>query len=428
MLPQTEHLSDVLRQHCALRLWEPHHIPQSGPANETQLLLELIACRNAGHADLSLELIEIGKLNGWKSSWLDDNRARAEFDLGRPQRARTIWEQLARGDDPEAAAVAKTALKQFGALLPQANHLSDAIRKHCALRGWLMKHIPNRGPTGETQFLLEIISCRDNNRSDLSLELIEIGEKYGWSSPWLDDNRARAEFHLNRPGRALAIWEKLTTSEDANVAATAKATLNLIQNSLKLQQKLHRCCDAAGWQPRHLGKLTESKGIDLQQALEEISICREAGASQLSQQLIDCCRKLCFDSPWIDDNHARLILSKQPDKAKEIWESLLKDERPEVRAAATQALTSLHDRYKEIKLQIAIEAAKELGEKTPWRKLLLQRRLDTDGAASPSWQRESIQLGLKEEGVWDQHLNQIKLFQQLAYEQVEHWQRQGITQ
>ena len=210
--------------------------------------------------------------------------------------------------------------------------------------------------------------------------------------------------------------------------AAAKATLNLIQSSIRFQQKLHQCCERAGWKPRHLGKLDENKGIDLQQALEEIRVCREAGASQISQQLIDCCRNLGFDSPWIDDNQARLILSQQPGKAKEIWKNLLQDERTEVRDAANQALTLLHDSYKEIKLQIAIEAAKELGEKTPWRKLLLQRRLDTDGAASPSWQRESIQLGLKEEGVWDQHLNQINLFQKLAFEQIEHWHQQGITQ
>ena len=106
MVPQADQLSERFRVHCSQRHWQPRQLPNHGPANEHQLLEELIACRDAGRADLSLELINIADQHGWQSPWLNDNRARAELDLGRPEIAESIWQNLTKSNDSAAAAAA----------------------------------------------------------------------------------------------------------------------------------------------------------------------------------------------------------------------------------------------------------------------------------------------------------------------------------
>jgi|GEM_PF-5664034 len=309
-------------------------------------------------------------------------------------------------------------------MLPHAEHLSAELRQHCALRFWAPHHIPQNRPADETQFLLELITCRDAGRADLSLELIEIGDLYGWKSPWLDDNRARAEFDLGRPKQALRIWEQLARGDDPEAAAVAKDALRSIKSSCQLQQNLLLCCQAVGWRPRHIGALSQVVGIKLEQALGEIETCRLEGATNVSQQLINCCKDLKHESPWLDDNQARLLIIKDRNKAKKIWIRLEQNENVDVRIAAKIALKNLRDDASEATLLAAIEAATGHNELTSWREQLLRRRLETDGADSLSWRRESIRLGIEETKPWDLHTSQHQLFQQLIKEQLDQWNQQ----
>ena len=306
-------------------------------------------------------------------------------------------------------------------MLPQTGHLSYLLRQHCALRCWAPQHVPPNKPADETQLLLEIIACRNAGRADLSLELIEIGELNEWKSPWLDDNRARAELELGNIEQACKIWEQLAHGDDPETAAVAKDVLQLIENSCQLQQKLLLCCNSLGWRPRHINEIQQPNGIKLEKALEEIQTCREEGATKVSQQLIECCRNLGYVSPWLDDNQARLLTIKDRKKAKEIWTKLSQHPNNDIQNVATKALKYLHDDESEAELLAAIEIDKGLNEPKNWKELLLQRRLETDGTDSSSWRRETIRLSLQETRPWDLHTSQHHLFQQLAQEQLDQW-------
>ena len=309
-------------------------------------------------------------------------------------------------------------------MLPQAEHLSGALRQHCVVRFWAPQHLPTNGSADETQILLELIACRNAGRPTLSLELIEIAYKYGWTSPWLDDNRARAEFNLGRQQDACKIWGKLARGDDPDAAAAAQHELELFQNSCQLQRELLFYCESVGWQPRYLGNLDQPIGIKLEQALDEIKSCREEGAAEVSLQLIEHCRDLGHQSPWLDDNQARLLTSKNREEAKNIWIQLKQHENIDVQINAKEALKHLRENESEATLWEAIATAKEHNKPTAWKELLLRRRLETDGADSSSWRRESIQLGLQQTRPWDLHTSQHQLFQQLVQEQLDQWNQQ----
>ena len=72
-------------------------------------------------------------------------------------------------------------------MLPQADHLSDVFRRHCADRGWTPLHLPSSGAAEEKQLLQELIACREGGCAYLSRQLIQLAEQQGWASPWLDD-------------------------------------------------------------------------------------------------------------------------------------------------------------------------------------------------------------------------------------------------
>ncbi len=121
-------------------------------------------------------------------------------------------------------------------MLPQADRLSDTLRRHCALVGWQPRHLPAQGPATEPQLLEELIACREAGRADLSLELIKIADLAGWQSPWLEDNRARALVHQQQFWRAAAIWRNLQAGEDSGTAAAAATMLSLVREQLAEQE------------------------------------------------------------------------------------------------------------------------------------------------------------------------------------------------
>ena len=209
---------------------------------------------------------------------------------------------------------------QLSPMVPQAEQLSESLRVHCVHRHWQPRQLPSHGPANEHQLLQELISCRDAGRADLSLELIDIADQHGWQSPWLNDNRARAELDLGRAEVARSIWHNLSQSNDSAVEAAASAMLRLLNQALELQAALMSCCCSAGWQPQFLGQ-PGAPGIGLGQALQEINLCREQGASQLSAELIQCCKAMDGLAPGWRTTSARLLVHIHRPQAIAIWQN-----------------------------------------------------------------------------------------------------------
>jgi len=120
---QALQLRMALLEHCALAGWRPRHLGGDDvePGLE-EALLEVIACREAEATRLAEELLACCAALGWRSPWLDDNRARLLVHAGEEAEAIAIWRRLAESED---GAVRHTAADTLSAL---ANRPAMAVR------------------------------------------------------------------------------------------------------------------------------------------------------------------------------------------------------------------------------------------------------------------------------------------------------------
>ena len=114
-LQQPEFLAAV--EHLAAQHgWELQQLrtaEQPVSAFEHALLEEAIASREGDHPLFSLALMELALAKGYRSPWLQDNRARALVALDRLEEASAIWQQLACCADAALKAAALGMLKQL---------------------------------------------------------------------------------------------------------------------------------------------------------------------------------------------------------------------------------------------------------------------------------------------------------------------------
>ena len=122
-------LRQALIRCCELAGWPPQHLGASDQAaGLEEALLEIIACRDAEATLLSLELIACCEALGWRSPWLDDNRARLLIHRGEEDEALRIWQELRHHADPAVAAVAADTLQALSQRPAQAVR-ADRIRQ-----------------------------------------------------------------------------------------------------------------------------------------------------------------------------------------------------------------------------------------------------------------------------------------------------------
>ena len=407
MLPQADQLSETLRCHCALVGWQPRHLPTQGTAREPQLLEELIACREAGRADLSLELIQLADQAGWQSPWLEDNRARALVHQQQLWRAAAIWRQLQAGADSGAAAAAAPML--------------SLVREQLQEQGvdpTLLDLAETGSPPPALQAVLQqALNHQCSSTAPQTHRLLKLAQQQGWIESVQSDSEPTPWQQIQE------LWRGAQQHPDPTIQSLATDALALHDRQSKeaaeLEDQLIQCCLQAGWLPRHLGQADRKANPGMDRVLLEIVACRECGASQLSQRLIERCDELGQSSPWLEDNTARLLQCSDQQAARTIWQHLLNSDDPEVSNTAALALGHLNNDATEAVLLEAITATREQGQQRPWRSLLRQRLLERDGSTSPNWRREAIQLPIHESEAWDLHLRRHRLAQQLAREQLE---------
>jgi hypothetical protein len=220
--------------------WQPRQLSPSRINGADELLQaclgEAIALREAGQAQLSLELLQAAEQAGLNSPWLLDNQARALVELEQRQAAYELWSRLLEHSDRTAAELAQSMVEL------QETNLLNTLGSMCAHEGWVPRHLndPQEGSLIE-RVLKEIITSRECDAAQLSLDLAQATLEQGWNHLWLLDNQARALVHLQREAEALAIWENLQNHGDSNLAAAATEMVQLYAARVTERDLERRC-------------------------------------------------------------------------------------------------------------------------------------------------------------------------------------------
>ena len=215
--------------------WLCRHLqPQlsNAKALEQACLEEAIALRDAQQPALSLELLATAEQLGLESGWLQDNRARALVDLGQRQEAQAIWEALKQADDSGLAAAAEAMAAE------QERIVFEALDRLCARQGWHPKQWNSASKPLMERILLELISCRELGRAQLSLELAECAEALGWCNGWLLDNKARALVEVGRTWEGVELWRRLAACGDGALAELAQPMLDLYRSQAEADEEI----------------------------------------------------------------------------------------------------------------------------------------------------------------------------------------------
>lgn len=281
---------------------------------------EVIGLREAGAAELSLQLIDQALALGLTSPWFQDNRARALLALGQRQEALGLWVQLSREADHLVAASAVAMLMENAdSAAEQGLPPGD---DPWVTFGSLTTEAPadELGTDQQLQALKEVIRLREEGQLEASLELIDAALTAGETDPWWLDNKARVLVELNNHVEALLLWEQLSAAAHGDVWLGQVAQEMAALQGQTLLAPLLSLCEQNGWQPQYLG--TDDQPL-LRQLLQELSASRELGEPELSLALVSKARELGFESPWINDNEARALVNLQREaEAVALWRNL----------------------------------------------------------------------------------------------------------
>jgi tetratricopeptide (TPR) repeat protein len=124
-----------LQEICLEAGWSPLHLEACTATEgaaiermflEASLLKDVIASREAGHPELSLQMIKKGRELGVGSPWLRDNEARALVNLNRRAEALSIWQELQAGPIEALASSSTKLVEKQKLVLFQETVLEEA--------------------------------------------------------------------------------------------------------------------------------------------------------------------------------------------------------------------------------------------------------------------------------------------------------------
>ena len=291
-----------------------------------------IALRKSGDLEAALEQLSVCKKEGYHSPWISDNRART-YLLKNDQidQAHDIWNSLLASPYPVVVSIAQNMLiklkhNRIERMFDQLQQLEQNIGKAISTL-----YISDKENIIEIEqaILKDAIFLRESGLFKESLLLLDFAVEAGLSSPWIEENRARAFVHLDRCFEAVAIWDKLSQLEDDGLKTVS------IQMAELHRQKLSDL---------ELDVLASSEVcFELKDRLDNAIALRKSGDLEASLEQLSACKNEGYHSPWISDNRARIYLLKndQIDQAHDIWTSLLASPYPVVVSVAQNMLTKL---------------------------------------------------------------------------------------
>ena len=152
------------------------------------LIRQVIALRQSGDVQGSLDLIDRSFADGISSNYLLDNRARALSQLNCEREAIQIWEALSKCVDLELQEKSKRLIYQYKC---------RSVLQH-------------------------VVQLSQQGHANEALSVLDVARAEGIENDMLLDNRARALSQLNREEEAIQIWESLFESSDLKLKEKSK--------------------------------------------------------------------------------------------------------------------------------------------------------------------------------------------------------------
>lgn len=317
-------LQAFLRSSCRGLGVEPRFLDDPAAAADplTALLQEAIALREEHRAELSLQVLEMARSAGLNSDWLDDNRARALLALERHEEAELLLHELCQSS---TEAIAESAREQLETMRRGPADGQERIQVLAMPEAHTETEEATADDTALIALLERAITLREQGLAEASLALLNDALTSGQSSPWLDDNRARALVNLGRRFEAEAIWRSLVNHADAAAAETATAMANQLRAAVleTLLQAARAAAAEHNWALRSLDSALASLEDAEQAVLQEAIATRDSGHASLSLALVEAALELGFPSPWLQDNRARALVNLgRRQEAAQLWTAL----------------------------------------------------------------------------------------------------------
>ena len=269
---------------------------------ELLLLKEVAFIRDSGHPTLSLELIALAQANGFASSWLLDNQARAHIRLSEYAVAYQIWRDLLVSDvENSLRQSCVRALLNFKAF--------DALA-HADL-------VLQRSSTQEFDSGLAIATdlIRSKNWPALQAVLGSLTQQL-WFHPIISYYRALACQGSGQVSDCLMICDVLLAREhpDAGFDQRVRELADSIRNDRSLhydidvyQAKLKGCFAEFGWHPVVVSGREQSLSILNKAVVKEAIFARDSGLTRMSLAILNLALLYEDNNPWALENKARAL-------------------------------------------------------------------------------------------------------------------------
>ncbi len=223
------------------------------------LIRQVIALRQSGDVQGSLDLIDRSFAEGISSNYLLDNRARALTQLNCEREAIQIWESLSKCDDLELQEKAKRLSKL-------------ACQQQCR------------------SVLQRVVQLSQLGHVYEALSVLDVARAEGIENDILLDNRARVLVQINRHVEAISIWRQLSQSDPKKYNAIL---LSQLVGALQL------ICRSQGWNVQCFDKDVETLDELEGGVLQECELLHGRGCAKLIIKLVDQALESGFESHWL---------------------------------------------------------------------------------------------------------------------------------
>ena len=336
----SQNLLTKLRATLSKEKIEIKHLPEQPPQDisilEHFIINEAIALRTKKNEALSLELLNICLDAGINTDLVNDNRARAMFNMGQKREAILIWQSLLASQDTATKESSRLILDRFG------RDLLVKLKKTITNAGLPIQHLPEYTPQDLSilgrSILKEAIELRQSQHEALSFKLLELTTSAGFETDAINENKARALLNLQRNTEAVQILQSLLSSKNPATQTSAKNILQGLSN--KLLSRSRDILTKNELPIQHLPEKSDHYLTGLEKAIikESISL-RKDKREKLSLQLLELSIKTGLKTELIEDNMARTLVNMDKyGKAVTIWQSLADSNNIKTRESATLML------------------------------------------------------------------------------------------